>query len=190
MGFWSYIGLASKKDIENVNIQIDEIKNLINMSISKNEDIKRENDEQNQSVRNSFNEIEDKMSEMNTEVKKALDKVERSSNSKHKKVVEMLNETSNINVKYYEENKNQIADLGNSLKPIYLDITDMKKVNDEKNVEHSNSLNKLIKEFKEHKKNVSALNKDLSIIQEMIKVVWVNDIVDTLESKIPDKSKK
>ena len=34
------------------------------------------------------------------------------------------------------------------------------------------------------------MNKDISIVQQMIRVAWVNDMIDTLESKLPNKKVK
>lgn len=187
MGFWSYIGLASKKDIENINTQIGEIKKLISIGITSNEDIKKNNNDLQQSMSDEFNSIENNINTMSTQFKEIIEDVNNNNISRNEKLIQKLNESNIQNLKSNDEAKKQIADLGNSLNPIYLEITEMKKYNDEKFTDNNKSLKQLIKEFKEYKKNVESLNKDVSIIQQMIRVVWVNDIVDTLESKLPSE---
>ncbi|MGY0372333.1 hypothetical protein [Clostridium sp. JNZ J1-5] len=187
MGFWNYIGLASKKDIENINTQMDEIKKIINIGIKSNGDIKKNNNHLQQSMSDEFTSIENNINTMNAQLKEIIEDVNNNNISRNEKLIQKLNESNIQNLKSNDEAKKQIADLGNSLNPIYLEITEMKKYNDEKFTDNDKSLKQFIKEFKEYKKNVDSLNKDLSIIQQMIRMVWVNDIVDTLESKLPSE---
>lgn len=184
MGFWSYIGLASKKDIENINTQMDEIKKLISIGITANEDIKKNNNNLQKSMSDGFHSIENNVNTMNTQFKEIIEDANNNNISRNEKLIQKLNEFNIQNLKLNDDNKKQIANLGNSLNPIYLEVTEMKKHNDEKFADNNKSLKQLIKEFKEYKKNIESLNKDVSIIQQMIRVVWVNDIVDTLDSKL------
>lgn len=187
MGFWNYIGLASKKDIENINTQMDEIKKIINVGIKSNEDIKKTNNHLQQSIFDEFKGIENNINTMNTQLKEIIGDVNDHNISRDEKLIQHLNEFNVENIKSNDEVKKQIENLGGSLNSVYLKVIEMKKYNDDQFADNNKLLKQFIKEFEEYKKNVDSLNKDLSVIQQMIRIVWVNDIVDTLENKLPSE---
>ena len=183
MGFWNYIGLASKSDVEKLQIQLQDVNKLINVCIeSSNEAIIKSN-ELEKNIVNSFNSIESKLDIISNDIEEKIKKVDSNNSLTNQRNVEIINEKSN-------EIQNKIVELNNSLIPIYSEIIDNKKYNSEKFIESNKCLKQLVKEFKENKKNVEAMNKDISIVQQMIRVAWVNDMIDTLESKLPNKKVK
>lgn len=183
MGFWNYIGLASKSDVEKLQIQLQDVNKLVNVCIeSSNEAIIKSN-ELEKNIVNSFNSIESKLDIISNDIEEKIKKVDSNNSLINQRNVEIINEKSN-------EIQNKIVELNNSLIPIYSEIIDNKKYNSEKFIESNKCLKQLVKEFKENKKNVEAMNKDISIVQQMIRVAWVNDMIDTLESKLPNKKVK
>lgn len=180
MGFWNYIGLASKKDVENINIQLQELNKLINVCIESNNKATMKSNELEKNIANAFNNIESKIDIISTELKEKIQIVNDNNMYLNEKNIEIISEKNN-------ELQNKIVDLNNSLSPIYSEIIDNKKSNNEKFMESNKCLKQLVKDFKENKKNVEAVNRDVSIVQQMIRVAWVNDIIDTLESKFTNK---
>lgn len=169
MGIWNFIGLASKKDIENINMQMDKIKELIGISVTSNEEIKKNNSNLKQKMLEELYLIEDNMISMKAQLEENIEDIKNSNILNSKELVQML-----------EENKESTIELMSLLKYENKEISEIKKCNE-------TYLKQCIKEFKDNKNNVDSLNKDLEIIQQMIRVVWVNDIVDTLDHKLVGK---
>ena len=183
MGFWNYIGLASKSDVENIHMQLKEVNKLINVCIEASNRAIIKSNELEKNIANSFNSIESKLDIISNDIEEKIKKVDSNNSLINEKNIKIINEKSN-------EIQNKIVELNNSLNPIYSEIIDNKKSNSEKFIESNKCLKQLVREFKENKKNVEAVNKDVSIVQQMIRVAWVNDMIDTLESKLSNKKVK
>lgn len=183
MGFWNYIGLASKNDVENINNQLKELNNLISICIGSNNKAIMKSNELEKNIANTFNDIESKIDIINNELKEKIEIAQDNIRLINEKNIEIIAVNNN-------ELENRIIDLNNSLNPIYSEIIDSKKSNSKKFIESNKLLKQLVIDFKENKRNIELVNKDISIVQQMIRVAWVNDIIDSLESKLPNKKIK
>ena len=132
---------------------------------------------------NTFNDIESKIDIINNELKEKIEIAQDNIRLINEKNIEIIAINNN-------ELENRIIDLNNSLNPIYSEIIDSKKSNSKKFIESNKLLKQLVIDFKENKRNIELVNKDISIVQQMIRVAWVNDIIDSLESKLPNKKIK
>lgn len=272
MSFWNFIGLANKKDIVNLNKQLEYMKTLIGSNITTSDNINTTNNKikedmvvglnnikeeindlnsgfnekivnfENNNVKNqqltcdelekinfyistleknnerdivNINDILKKMSQDIVETKntsaantrnlsKGVSYIKNDINSfktevnekiinfksesiKGQQVVCDILEKIDVQIsKLNEKNQKHTNDLNTILKGMYDDITELKtKTTDITNIINDNKIIKQItKDIKHSQKKIDTLNKEVSIIQQMIRVVWVNDIVDTLENQV------
>lgn len=223
MSFWNFIGLPSKKDIINLNKQLENIQNL------KNEDIKNqqlicnelskiklhilkleENNEKNvtninnmlQTISKNIVETKNTAISNTRNLSKAVSYIEGDINKLKTEFNEEFNNLQNRNIKGHqvicdilekidveiyklnEENQKHRDDLNTILKGLYNDLIQLKiKTTDIENTLNNKITKQITNDTRYYQGQMDMLNKEISIIQEMIKIVWVNDIVDTLEKQ-------
>lgn len=224
MSFWNFIGLVSKKDIINLNKQLENIQNLkeeniksqqvlcdelskINLYISKLEQNNKINianiNDMLQTISQNIVEIKNTGVANTRNLSKAVSYIQGDINNLKTEFNEEINNFKNENIKghqivfdilekigvqiskFNEENYNHIDDSNAILKGICNDLIELKiKTIDIDNILNNKITKQITKDIRYSQKQMDILNKEVSITQEMLKTLWVNDIIDTLENQI------
>lgn len=185
MSFWNFIGLASKKDILDMNKQLDDMKKLIDVNISSSDNINITSNKIKDNISEGFNSIKNEINQLNDTLNEEIINF-RNENIKSEEVIfSKLEKIESQISKLNEDNEKYTNNLNIVLKGIYNDITELKtKTTNIETLINNKIINQITKDIKESQKQLDTLTKDMSIIQQMIRVVWVNDIIDTLEKQV------
>lgn len=175
MNFWNFFGLASKNDILDIKKQLEDMKNLIGVSMTFFDNINTENNKLKENICEEFSTVKEKIIDF-----------EDKSTKNQKIISDVIEDIKDKVLKSSVTNKKQLADLNIEIREIAKDTGQISsKVNDIESLISNNKVIKQIsKEIKKSQNQLDMLNKDMNTIQEMIRVVWVNDILDTLENQI------
>ena len=158
MNFWNLIGLPCKKDIVNLSDRLDSVEALFtNNARSIVNDIKEDNSRQ-------FNDIKECVNELIGKLDNKIDNL-NDSNIENKEIMknifkQMDSKLSNLYGKNKEYSTDAIKHMEEIQKKVY-------------------AINDLIVGNKE----IQLLGEKLSVIEQMMRVLWVNDILDTLENQ-------
>ena len=87
MGFWNYIGLASKSDVENIHMQLKEVNKLINVCIEASNRAIIKSNELEKNIANSFNSIESKLDIISNDIEEKIKKVDSNNSLINEKIL-------------------------------------------------------------------------------------------------------
>lgn len=175
MNFWNFFGLVSKNDILDIKKQLEDMKNLIGVSITFFDNMNTENNKSKENIAKEFSTVREKIIDF-----------ENKSTKNQKIICDVIEDIKDKVLKSSVANKKHLADLNIEIRKIAKDTEQISsKVDDIESLISNNKVIKQIsKEINESQNQLEMLNKDMNTIQEMIRVVWVNDILDTLENQV------
>lgn len=235
MGFWNFIGIASKKEIIHLNEKITSIEKLANKLIEKCDGIIDNNEKLNTKIDSSIKELQSKIEDNEKSINEIKEVILNINDIMSKKddIQEfkelLINNTDEIKAytkNEYEEIKvvenkmltkaQDIHEIVNNHSEEVKPVIDQAKITlneinacikegltklqnslscNEKNLKEvildsqsliadKNDVAKLVKMVSQYKKETESINSEISIIEKMIRAIWVNDIAASLETKV------